>query len=113
VNDRYGHQVGDEYLNQVALRMKRQIRPGDLLARLGGDEFAVIVTRVRKRTDVEEVAQRLKASFQPPVTVDGHSLSGSVSLGVALYPEDGGTDDQLLTAADGAMYAVKKLKDQR
>ncbi|HWE86625.1 MAG TPA: GGDEF domain-containing protein [Terracidiphilus sp.] len=113
VNDRYGHQVGDEYLNQVALRMKRQIRPGDLLARLGGDEFAVIVTRVRKRADVEEVAERLKFCFQPPVTVDGHSLSGSVSLGVALYPEDGGTDDLLLTTADGAMYAAKKLKNQR
>src|ERR1035441_10302715 len=63
VNDLYGHRVGDMFLQEVALRMKRQLRSADMLARLGGDEFAVLVPVVRNRTEVEEIAQRLERSF--------------------------------------------------
>jgi diguanylate cyclase (GGDEF)-like protein len=110
INDRYGHHIGDLYLQEVALRMKRQLRGGDMLARLGGDEFAVLVTVVRNRADVEEVALRLERCFDAPFVVEGYLLRGAASVGIALYPEDGATKDSLLNAADAAMYAAKHSK---
>ena len=107
VNDIYGHQAGDLYLQEAAARMKQQLRPGDLLARLGGDEFAVLVPRVRNRSGVEEIALRLERCFVDAFTVDGLSLHGSASVGLALYPQDGVTRDSLLSAADAAMYVAK------
>ena len=109
VNDLHGHQVGDLYLQQVAERMKRQVRPGDLLARLGGDEFGVLVPVIHRRSDVEEIASRLECCFDDPVIVEGHRLLGSASVGFALYPEDATTRDALLSAADTAMYARKNM----
>jgi len=108
VNDLYGHQVGDLHLQEVVQRMKRQLRPGDTLARLGGDEFAVVVSDVRSRSDVEEIALRLEHSFDEPFAVEEHVLRGSASVGIALYPEDAATADGLLSKADAAMYAVKQ-----
>jgi diguanylate cyclase (GGDEF)-like protein len=110
VNDIYGHQVGDLYLQEVAVRMKRQLRSLDLLARLGGDEFAVLVPVVRSRAEVEEIALRLGHSFDEPFAVEGYVLQGAASVGVALYPEDGATKDSLLSAADAAMYVAKNTK---
>jgi diguanylate cyclase (GGDEF)-like protein len=107
VNDVYGHHVGDLYLQEVCLRMKRQLRSGDILARLGGDEFAVVVPSAHRREDVEEIAMRLERSFDAPFHVQGYALRGSASIGIALYPEDGSTRDSLLTAADAAMYVDK------
>jgi diguanylate cyclase (GGDEF)-like protein len=112
VNDIFGHQVGDLYLQDVALRMKRQLRGIDMLARLGGDEFAVLLPRVRNRAKVEEIALRLERSFDEPFTVEGRTLKGAASVGIALYSEDGASRDDLLSAADAAMYEVKKRKRQ-
>ena len=112
VNDSYGHQVGDQYLQEVAIRMKRQLRPHDKLARLGGDEFAALVPLVRSRAEVEEIAQRLERSFDEPFILEGLVLTGSASVGIALYPEDGANRDDLLNAADAAMYASKNAKRQ-
>jgi diguanylate cyclase (GGDEF)-like protein len=110
VNDLYGHRVGDAYLQEVSARMKRQLRPGDILARLGGDEFAILVPQVRSRAVVEDIARRLDACFAAPFTVEGHALNGSGSVGIAMYPEDGATSDELLHAADEAMYDEKNRK---
>jgi diguanylate cyclase (GGDEF)-like protein len=110
VNDRYGHHIGDLYLQEVAVRMTRQLRGGDMLARLGGDEFAALVSVVRSRADVEEAARRLERCFDAPFAVEDCSLHGWASIGIALYPEDGFTKDSLLNAADAAMYAVKNSK---
>ena len=110
VNDRYGHQIGDHYLEQAALRMKRQLRTHDTLARLGGDEFAVLVPVARSRTDVEEVALRLERCFDDPFAIEGYILHGSASIGIALYPEDGATKDSLLRTSDAAMYVAKHTK---
>jgi diguanylate cyclase (GGDEF)-like protein len=110
VNDRYGHHIGDLYLQEVAVRMTRQLRGGDMLARLGGDEFAALVSVVHSRADVEEAVHRLKRCFDAPFAVAEHSLWGEASIGIALYPEDGLTKDSLLNAADAAMYAVKNSK---
>jgi diguanylate cyclase (GGDEF)-like protein len=113
VNDHYSHHVGDLYLQEVTVRMKRQLRSGDLLARLGGDEFAVLVPTVRNRAHVEEMALRLEHSFDEPLTIEGCVLHGSASFGIALYPEDGATRESLLSAADAAMYASKNTVRKR
>ena len=107
VNDHYGHQIGDLYLQQVAVRMKRQLRPGDLLARLGGDEFGTLVPVLHNRDDVEAIASRLERCFDELFEVESHLLRGSASIGIALYPDDAATTDSLLNAADAAMYVAK------
>jgi diguanylate cyclase (GGDEF)-like protein len=108
VNDQYGHHVGDLYLQEVARRMARQLRPDDLLARLGGDEFAVLLPTVHGRGDVKDVATRMERCFDEPFAVEGYVLQGSASFGIAVYPEDGSTKDSMLTAADAAMYVGKQ-----
>ncbi|MGB6688756.1 MAG: GGDEF domain-containing protein [Terracidiphilus sp.] len=110
VNDLHGHRTGDLYLQEVALRMKRQLRAHDMLARLGGDEFAAVAPLVRSRADVEDVAMRLERCFDEPFRVEGIELRGSASVGIALYPEDGKTRDSLLGAADAAMYVAKNTR---
>jgi diguanylate cyclase (GGDEF)-like protein len=110
VNDFYGHHVGDLYLQEVSMRMKRQLRSGDMLARLGGDEFAALVPVVRSRAALEEIAQRLERCFDAPFAVEGYVLRGGASVGVALYPDDGTSTDSLLSAADAAMYVAKHTK---
>lgn len=112
VNDLYGHHIGDLYLQEVTRRMKQQLRSHDLLARLGGDEFAVLLPMVRNRAGVEEIVQRLEHIFDDPVNLDEHTLLGSASFGIALYPEDGATEDSLLSTADASMYASKNLHKQ-
>jgi diguanylate cyclase (GGDEF)-like protein len=112
VNDSHGHQVGDQYLQEVAIRLKKQLRPHDKLARLGGDEFAAMVPLVRSRAEVEEIAQRLERSFDKPFALEKLVLIGSASVGIALYPQDGATRDNLLNAADAAMYIAKNAKRQ-
>jgi diguanylate cyclase (GGDEF)-like protein len=112
VNDIYGHQVGDRYLQEVAFRMKRQLRSHDLLARIGGDEFAALVPVVRSRAGVEEIAHRLERCLDEPFAIEGYTVRGSASLGIALYPEDGVTRDTLLHAADSGMYKAKNTGRQ-
>jgi diguanylate cyclase (GGDEF)-like protein len=108
VNDEYGHRIGDLYLQEVAQRMKRQLRGGDMLARLGGDEFAVLVAVVHTRAEVQEIAARLAHSLTALFAVDDCIAYGSASVGIAIYPEDGATRDSLFNAADDAMYADKR-----
>ena len=110
VNDIYGHHVGDLYLQEAAIRMKRQIRPHDKLARFGGDEFAALISVARSRADVEEIALRLERCFDDPFFLEGYTLHGSASVGVALFPEDATSLDALLSVADAAMYAAKNTK---
>jgi diguanylate cyclase (GGDEF)-like protein len=110
VNDVHGHLIGDLYLQEAARRMKRQLRPGDTLARLGGDEFAALVSAVRNRNEVEEIAQRLKNCFDQPFDLESCTLQGSASIGTALYPDDADTKDGLLHAADAAMYKKKHAR---
>jgi diguanylate cyclase (GGDEF)-like protein len=113
VNDHYGHHVGDQYIQQAALRMKRQLRPEDMLARLGGDEFAVLVPVIQSRSDVEEIALRLECCFDDPFGVEGYTVSGTASIGIALYPADATTRDGLLNIADAAMYDAKNGRKRK
>jgi len=110
VNDLYGHNVGDLYLQEVALRMSRQLRAVDMLARLGGDEFAVLLPKIRNRPEVEEIALRLERCLDGPFAAEGYVVHGSASVGIALYPEDGTTKDSVFSAADAAMYVNKHIR---
>lgn len=112
INDVYGHLVGDLYLKEVAIRMKSQLRSVDMLARLGGDEFAVLVPSVRNRADVEEIALRLERCFDDPYILESKTVHGAASVGIALYPQDCISKDELLNAADAAMYNAKNAKRQ-
>lgn len=112
VNDLHGHQIGDQYLQSVALRLKRELRTGDLLARLGGDEFAVLLPTIRNREEVEAIAERLKNSFDSPFPLEECELHGSASIGIALYPEDGTSKDDIVKKADLAMYVAKQARRQ-
>jgi diguanylate cyclase (GGDEF)-like protein len=110
VNDRYGHRIGDLYLQEVTRRMKLQLRAGDVLARIGGDEFIALVPILHTRADAEEIAMRLEHCFDEPFELEDVRLTGSASVGLAVYPEDGATKEELQRHADGAMYAHKESK---
>ena len=110
INDVYGHHVGDLYLQEVAMRMRRQLRTGDMLARLGGDEFAALVPVVRNLAQIEEIATRMERCFDAPFNMEGHVFRGAASVGYSLYPLNGTTSEELLKAADSAMYAAKNAR---
>jgi diguanylate cyclase (GGDEF)-like protein len=107
VNDTLGHRIGDMLLQEVAKRLEGQLRREDLLARLGGDEFAIVVRRVDSREELEALAERLVSSVLEPYDISGYRIRTSVSIGIAVGPEDGENADDLLMAADLALYAVK------
>lgn len=112
VNDRFGHRIGDLYLQTVTRRMQLQLRSEDFLARIGGDEFIVLVTTLISRTEAEEIIFRLNRCFDQPFQLEGHVLLGSASFGLALYPEDGLTSEVLQRTADAAMYHHKQSHRQ-
>lgn len=107
VNDSLGHPVGDRLLAAVARRLSTCLRDDDILARLGGDEFVALLPRLPHPDDAAQVARKLLAVLAEPVHIDGHDLSPSVSIGIALYPADGQDVDTLLKHADTAMYGAK------
>jgi diguanylate cyclase (GGDEF)-like protein/PAS domain S-box-containing protein len=111
VNDSLGHLVGDALLRTVASRITASLRASDLVARFGGDEFVVLLSGLaagsQHRRDAEDVAQKLLASVGAPVDAEGRPLSVTPSVGIALYPDDGRTPDELLKHADSAMYRAK------
>jgi diguanylate cyclase (GGDEF)-like protein len=110
INDIYGHRVGDLYLKEVARRMKAQLRNVDMLARIGGDEFIALLPSLRSRADAEQIALRLERCFDGRFDLEGYTLRGSASVGLAVYPEDGASKEELQRSADAAMYAHKELK---
>jgi diguanylate cyclase (GGDEF)-like protein len=111
INDRFGHQVGDDVLTIVGQRLSLAMRESDFVARLGGDEFAIIAERVCTHADAETVAQRIYQALSPRMVAHGNELTVGVSIGIALFPESGEAVEDLLNAADMAMYASKRLGD--
>ena len=120
VNDTYGHNVGDELLKDVAVRLKQSLRITDQVAlgvsgfanvelsRLGGDEFTVLLTDIERREDVVQVAQRIIESLEEPFSCEGHEFVVTPSIGIAVYPEDGRDVESLVKNADLAMYHAKE-----
>ncbi len=108
VNDTLGHAVGDELLIEVTHRLTGQLRNGDLLARFGGDEFVCVLEEIEAPERASLVAEKLTALIAEPFSIRDHDLNISASIGISLYPADGMDADNLLRAADTAMYQAKK-----
>ena len=108
VNDTLGHAVGDRLLQIVAHRLAISVRPGDIVARLGGDEFAVLLPAVKEPGVAREVASRLRAALAEPVRLETIIFDIQASVGLAIFPDDAGSFDQLMQRSDVAMYVAKE-----
>jgi len=107
VNDTLGHPIGDRLLIEVGQRLTQDLRPGDTLARLGGDEFAVLQMELRDPDDAGRLARRLVERIGEPFLIDGQRVVIGASIGVAVAPRDGRHGEELLSAADLALYQAK------
>ena len=111
VNDSLGHLVGDTLLRTVAARITASLRGTDIVARFGGDEFMVLLAGLSSGAqhagDAQEVAHKLLVSISAAVNAEGRPISVTPSLGIALYPGDGGSAEELVKNADSAMYLAK------
>ncbi len=108
VNDTLGHEIGDRLLKAAAERIRACVRGSDCVARLGGDEFAVVVDELPNAQVASSAAQKICNAMMAPFDVDGHDISVSASIGIAVFPRDGKDAGELLRRADTAMYRAKK-----
>ncbi len=113
INDRFGHRAGDQLLSDVAARIRSALRPGDTVGRVGGDEFNVILPDVGAANSAELLASRIVEMVRQPVTLQGSELTITVSVGIAIYPDDGQNVIDLQREADAAMYYAKSLGKNR
>lgn len=109
VNDSHGHKTGDLYLQQISARLTAQTRSVDMLARVGGDEFVAIAPFAAGGDYADALTARLQACFDEPFRLEGVTVHGSASFGLARYPEDGTTAQELTRNADHAMYLAKNI----
>lgn len=107
VNDRQGHEAGDQLLQQVAQRIVRCVRGTDTVARLGGNEFAVILTDLNKVLHVEILVQEMLGGLAQPFSILGNNAQITAHMGITLFPQDASTPDELLKNARQAMYVAK------
>lgn len=107
VNDTLGHEAGDQLLRATARRLLECARDEDTVARLAGDEFAILLPYLSSADDVLRVAERVLEALDEPVVVGGERVRSPGSVGVAVFPQDGSTPLELMTAADSAMYRAK------
>jgi diguanylate cyclase (GGDEF)-like protein len=120
VNDTLGHQMGDQLLMEMAIRLQAVLRAedvihheasqntSDVLARLGGDEFVVLLSNVSSSQDAAKVALRILDIMRLPFHVDDHEIYSGCSIGISLFPSDGSDVDDLIKRADAAMYQAKE-----
>jgi diguanylate cyclase (GGDEF)-like protein len=107
VNDTFGHAAGDRILVDMATRLRRSIRPQDVLARLGGDEFLILCPGAGLPAEIAKIHSNIRAVTTQPVLLEGNEIRMTATLGVSLCPEDGADFEVLLRNADLAMYAAK------
>ncbi len=107
VNDSFGHQVGDQLLQQTAQRILRAVRQTDTVARFGGDEFVVLLEQLDQPQTAAKVAEKVCQALAPPFLLAGQQFQIAPSIGVALFPDHGADSRQLLLRADVAMYSAK------
>lgn len=108
VNDTFGHAEGDALLRAIAARLSATLRRGDTLARLGGDEFTVLLPDIARPEDAEVIARKVLEAISPPIGLSKGQFRATVSVGIALFPRDGSSAEELTRHADVAMYQVKR-----
>nr|WP_275442865.1 EAL domain-containing protein [Pseudoalteromonas sp. OOF1S-7] len=108
VNDSMGHEVGDKVLVHSAKRLQSALREKDTVARLGGDEFIILLGDLKSSADIHPIAAKLVKLFHAPFDIDGRAFNISLSLGIAIFPQDADTPNDLLRQADSAMYNAKQ-----
>lgn len=114
VNDIKGHSTGDKLLREIATRMIGAIRENDTLTRIGGDEFVLLSTKIKGKSDAEIIAKRLLNTFDKPFDSLGDSgIRPGVSIGIAFYPDNGDSLEELIRNADSAMYTAKNSGKNR
>jgi diguanylate cyclase (GGDEF)-like protein len=109
-NDVRGHAFGDKVLRLAADRMRSVVREVDTVSRHGGDEFLVLLAELNQPGDAQTVAEKLIAAIGTPAELDGHVVSVTASVGIAIYPDDGEDVDTLIARADAAMYRKKRRR---
>ena len=113
VNDSLGHSVGDRLLVELSSALKTAVRPGDTVARLGGDEFTILLEDMEEREEAIAVAERIQSVLREPLTLAGHEVFATVSMGIALSAPSYRRAEDLLRDADTAMYHAKALGKSR
>lgn len=108
VNDKLGHEAGDLLLAEVASRLNSTLRSSDTLARVGGDEFTLLIENNPDPATLTTMVEKLIASLQPPIHLSGQSIDASISIGVAVFPQDADSLAGLMRTADAAMYQAKQ-----
>lgn len=108
INDTLGHHIGDQLLKKVGERLQVVLRKSDTVARLGGDEFAALLPAIDGDENAATVAQKIVNSLNEPISINGHSLSVGISIGLVLCPKDGDKTTLLMQRADVAMYHAKR-----
>jgi diguanylate cyclase (GGDEF)-like protein len=107
INDSLGHPTGDRILVEVGRRLTEALRPTDTVARFGGDEFVVLLWEINRREDTEIVAGKIMEKIKPPFLIDDQKITLSVSIGIAVYPDDGSDILELIRKSDVSLYCVK------
>jgi diguanylate cyclase (GGDEF)-like protein/PAS domain S-box-containing protein len=107
VNDRYGHDTGDKLLKKIASRLTGALRKSDTIARMGGDEFIALLSGIKDQKDALFTGNKISGTLKKQFIVDGHRIPVSVSMGIAIYPDDGNEIDILVKKSDKLMYAAK------
>ncbi|MCS6100901.1 diguanylate cyclase domain-containing protein [Shewanella baltica] len=108
VNDQFGHDVGDKLLQEVAKRLSSGIRQMDTITRLGGDEFVILLEHLANTHRIGQLIPQISQAICAPYTINGHQIHIGVSVGLAIYPENGTDAKSLINHADQAMYSMKK-----
>jgi diguanylate cyclase (GGDEF)-like protein len=108
INDSLGHLAGDALLKGVANRLRECVRETETICRQGGDEFLVILSAMPDTDAIAKIADKILAKMAPPFHIEGHQIFTSLSVGVAVYPNDGNDFEELVKAADTAMYHAKE-----
>ena len=109
INDNFGHEAGDVVLQEIASRLKANMREHDTVARVGGDEFVLVINDQPSTERVADLVERIRRSVRAPIDVAGREIVPGTSIGVSLFPLDGDSVDRVMRAADAAMYHAKAL----
>lgn len=109
INDSLGHTIGDEMLVEIAHRFRQNLRQNDMAIRMGGDEFLILLDNLRSTDDAVALSRKLLMAISAPISTSvGQTVSITASIGIALFPEHADSADELIQAADTAMYAAKE-----